>query len=507
MKNTKRIFTLLLSSLLLAGSAFTASAIEKDVDYVVIEEVDPDNYVGYADAYPYSVDWDWPECPTGEILKGTIISSFNPDQANNPWCWKNSPTFNASAAFDGDLTTMFDPFEAGERSWAGVILDQAYELTEVRMLVRGKYLERMNGATIQGSNDGEQWVNIVFFGQNAVAEDYHIITPDPITEDGVYADYADMGCEDFSQYWVSEGSYQMYRVINTNGQHGEILELELYGNPAPATEVTWELMQEANVSIESFYNLEIDRSYSDKYSVSIDGSIVGRIIGGYDPDHVTPYLPFPDPVKFWRDDLNDAGWYGAGWDNDPNTMYDPAAQTHNFWTGIEVDEPMIITKVKVMPRFDKFNVRLDGGRIQGSNDGVRWYTLAAFDSTDVPPEGEPTWVEKEVNAPKGFTMFRYVNKGTNHGNIVDVALYGEAAPETGAPETLLGDIDGNGTVDIADAVLLFMNSMLPEEYEITYEGDTDFTKDGSVDIADAVRLFMYSMLPDDYPLVESEIQD
>ena len=99
MKNAKRIFTLLLSSLLLAGSAFTASAFEKDVDYVVIEEVDPDNYVGYADAYPYSVDWDWPECPTGELLKGTIIASFDPETGKH--CWGKDGT-------TGEPTTRFN---------------------------------------------------------------------------------------------------------------------------------------------------------------------------------------------------------------------------------------------------------------------------------------------------------------------------------------------------------------------------------------------------------------
>ena len=64
----------------------------------------------------------------------------------------------------------------------------------------------------------------------------------------------------------------------------------------------------------------------------------------------------------------------------------------------------------------------------------------------------------------------------------------------------LGDIDGNDTVDIDDAVLLFQYSMLPEIYPISYAGNLDFNKDGTVDIDDAVRLFQYSMLPDLYPL-------
>lgn len=67
-------------------------------------------------------------------------------------------------------------------------------------------------------------------------------------------------------------------------------------------------------------------------------------------------------------------------------------------------------------------------------------------------------------------------------------------------KTLLGDIDGNDTVDIDDAILLFQHSMLPELYPISYAGNVDFNKDGTVDIDDAVLLFQYSMLPDLYPL-------
>ncbi len=65
---------------------------------------------------------------------------------------------------------------------------------------------------------------------------------------------------------------------------------------------------------------------------------------------------------------------------------------------------------------------------------------------------------------------------------------------------LLGDIDGNDTVDLDDAILLFQHSMLPELYPISYAGNVDFNKDGTVDIDDAVLLFQYSMLPDLYPI-------
>jgi len=65
---------------------------------------------------------------------------------------------------------------------------------------------------------------------------------------------------------------------------------------------------------------------------------------------------------------------------------------------------------------------------------------------------------------------------------------------------ILGDINGDDSVDIDDALLLFQHSMLPEHYPVEYPGSLDFTKDGSVDIDDALRLFQYSMLPEHYPI-------
>ena len=74
------------------------------------------------------------------------------------------------------------------------------------------------------------------------------------------------------------------------------------------------------------------------------------------------------------------------------------------------------------------------------------------------------------------------------------------ALEEPAPTFLLGDIDGDGSVNITDSFALFRFSMMPDLYPITYAGDPDFTKDGCTDIADAIALFRHSMMPDLYPL-------
>lgn len=67
-------------------------------------------------------------------------------------------------------------------------------------------------------------------------------------------------------------------------------------------------------------------------------------------------------------------------------------------------------------------------------------------------------------------------------------------------DTVTGDIDGNETIDISDAVLLFRHGLNPSLYPVDYDGEMDFTGDGLVDIADAVLLFRHSLNPGLYPI-------
>lgn len=63
-----------------------------------------------------------------------------------------------------------------------------------------------------------------------------------------------------------------------------------------------------------------------------------------------------------------------------------------------------------------------------------------------------------------------------------------------------GDMNGDESVDLSDALLLFQYSMFPDDYPIEYPGNFDLNKDGTVDVQDALLLFQYSMFPDDYPI-------
>ena len=85
---------------------------------------------------------------------------------------------------------------------------------------------------------------------------------------------------------------------------------------------------------------------------------------------------------------------------------------------------------------------------------------------------------------------------TVDGNKTDTC----AVTVVAASDELLGDIDGNKTVDIDDAILLFQHSVFPDVYQIEYTGNIDFDKNGTVDIDDAILLFQYSVFPDVYPI-------
>lgn len=60
------------------------------------------------------------------------------------------------------------------------------------------------------------------------------------------------------------------------------------------------------------------------------------------------------------------------------------------------------------------------------------------------------------------------------------------------------DIDGDGTVNNNDVVLLLWHTLFPQDYPIS--GDVDLTGDGNVNNDDVVLLLWHTLFPEDYPL-------
>lgn len=115
--------------------------------------------------------------------------------------------------------------------------------------------------------------------------------------------------------------------------------------------------------------------------------------------------------------------YDKAWDGDPYTYFDPqsGADDSNY-TGIETDEPYVVTEVRILPR-EGWLDRFEGAQIQGSNDGVEWYTI--WESKLKAKEWKYfCYTGSRIDCPaEGFTMFRYVNLHV-HGDVAEIELYG-----------------------------------------------------------------------------------
>ena len=140
--------------------------------------------------------------PDGSVaIKGTVIG--------NETGWGGNPDTGAAAAFDGDINTFFDPLGTGD-GFCGMDAGKPYILTKVAIHPRDAQLARFYGATIQGSNDGEEWTDIWMSLDEATEWTWHEVEADEFDESGV--------------------AYRYYRYYNMLS-HGDVAEVELYGYP------------------------------------------------------------------------------------------------------------------------------------------------------------------------------------------------------------------------------------------------------------------------------------
>ncbi len=387
----KKVLTTILSALLLTGMTTAAVAFEKDVDYVVIaDSID-------SAAYPYSTTEGWPACETGTLLNGTIIAGGTAE--------KNSTEgHDASLAFDGDPATYFEIFEMTAKSYVALVLDQAYELTQIRVTpASGQPLDRLHGMTIQGSNDGETWINVVMFRQDAHGTDTHIFTSQTIT-DQAYIDAGYNVRADESVFWVGKGeSFSMYRIVNLNsGCQLSIGEVEFYGVAKEATVLNAETINTFLPSTNYFPNNINIRSAAEV--VSVDGSLTGTVIGA---------------GGTWN-----KNFYEYAFDGNNKKAFDPSYRGPQNWVGLLLDEPHALTSVRILPKRGAY-ANLEGAYIQGSLDGINWVNLVQLTAEDVPEK--QNWVEKTVTDTNGYTYFRYVTSNLKHGDVADILLFGAPA--------------------------------------------------------------------------------
>ena len=135
------------------------------------------------------------------IINGTVIG--------NETGWGGNAATGAAAAFDGDINTFFDPLGTGD-GFCGMDAGKPYVLTKVAIHPRDAQLARFYGATIQGSNDGEEWTDIWMSLDEATEWTWQEVEADDFDESGV--------------------AYRYYRYYNMLS-HGDVAEVEFYGYP------------------------------------------------------------------------------------------------------------------------------------------------------------------------------------------------------------------------------------------------------------------------------------
>lgn len=141
------------------------------------------------------------EIPAGSaLLEGTLIG----ETAG----WNGQRDKGRKAAFDGDIYTYYDPSaKASEDAYCGVDLGAPYILSKIVIMPRENWLDRYKGASIQGSNDMEDWETLWVSEHSAREWDWQEIT-------------------DID----NNTGYQFYRYWN-GYEHGDVAEVELYGYP------------------------------------------------------------------------------------------------------------------------------------------------------------------------------------------------------------------------------------------------------------------------------------
>jgi len=163
-------------------------------------------------AYPSSTNEFGIAAPAdGVLMMGTIIGQQEG--------WGENPDVGAGAAFDGYTDTFYDPAAGpgSEETHAGMMMSEAYVLTEIRILPRDGFLGRFRGAAIWAFNGDtfDPWGDAVLIWESddeAWDWEFQIIPASAMSNNTGWTSFV---------YWNQE-------------EHGDVAEVEFYGNPVAA---------------------------------------------------------------------------------------------------------------------------------------------------------------------------------------------------------------------------------------------------------------------------------
>ena len=133
---------------------------------------------------------------SGTLIRGAVIG---------PWTgFGGSTGCGAGMAQDGNPDTYYDPYGVGD-GFTGIDAGEKYTLSAVAVLSRKGWEGRLDGAVIQGSNDGLRWTTLYTFSGSGMPDTFQIVTA-----------------------FQNNTGYSMFRYYN-ECNHGDVAELEFYG--------------------------------------------------------------------------------------------------------------------------------------------------------------------------------------------------------------------------------------------------------------------------------------
>lgn len=252
-----------------------------------------------------------------------------------------------------------------------------FQLGEFRLCAEGSVVgvERMNGMTVQGSSDGENWADLYTFEGNYWTDRPYVITADEMN-------------------YVDKYSFTQFRVINRE-EHLNVAEVEFFGVDAPE-------------------DMEALPSYKSDDSVCLTSMPTAKLFGD----------------ASWDD--NKEHTYDKAFDGDTDTYYDAYEQGSHVSIGVDIGKYAQLDKIRVYPGYDaeyddeSIANRTGGLTIQGSVDGENWISLYRFPDNcdyDINTWYEVTSDELLSAADYSFKQFRVINI-SNHLYVAEVELYG-----------------------------------------------------------------------------------
>jgi hypothetical protein len=145
----------------------------------------------------------------GEKMNGVLIGSETG--------WGGNTKAGRDAAFDGDISTFFDPTNPNDPDdFVGMKMSEPYILTEIRIHPRPDFGDRFEGASI--------------WGFNGDVLDLNTATLIWESDEGVEKGEETWQAIPASKFLVKDAAFTSYAYYN-DAKHGDVGEVELYGRP------------------------------------------------------------------------------------------------------------------------------------------------------------------------------------------------------------------------------------------------------------------------------------